>query len=158
MAIKILSAHEEDIPEILELMRAFAEFEKLSEFCTVDEPRLREAMFGDKGFVEGLVARDNGRAVGYALFYPNFSSFRGQRGFYLEDIYVSPAYQGKRIGEAMLKAIAASARSRGFERIDFQVLDWNTSAIGFYVKLGAVRDDSERHFKFTDAAFDSLAS
>ena len=68
----------------------------------------------------------------YSIFYPNFASFRGQRGMYLEDIYISPDYRGRGIGEAMLREIARIAAAHGFERIDFQVLDWNKPAIDFY--------------------------
>lgn len=101
---------------------------------------------------------DGDTAIGYALFFPNFSSFRGQCGFYLDDIYVNAEYRGKGVGKLMLKQIARRAKDRGFERIDFLVLDWNTPASGFYQKLGAVRDSDERHFKFTDQAFERLAS
>jgi len=104
------------------------------------------------------VALVDGKGVGYAFFFPNFASFRGQRGFYLEDIYIAESYRGKGVGEAMLRELARLAASRGYERIDFVVLDWNTSAIEFYKKLGAEMDRSERHFKFTDDAFRSLAS
>ncbi len=147
-----------DIPDVVALIREFADFEQLSKYCEVTEERLREALFGDDAVVEGLVALDRERIVGYALFFPNFSSFRGQRGFYLDDIYVAADYRGQRVGEAMLRRIAGIAASRGFERIDLMVLDWNKKAADFYDKLGAVRDDDERHFKFTDDAFRRLLS
>lgn len=147
-----------DIPAVVALIREFADFEQLSKYCEVTEERLREALFGDDAVVEGLVALDRERIVGYALFFPNFWSFRGQRGFYLDDIYVAADYRGQRVGEAMLRRIAGIAASRGFERIDFMVLDWNKKAADFYSNLGAVRDDDERHFKFTDDAFRRLLS
>ena len=101
---------------------------------------------------------DGETPIGYALFYPSFASFRGQRGLYLEDIYIKQEYRGKGVGETVLKHLAKMAKGRGFERIDFQVLDWNTPAIKFYEKLGAEMDTSERHFKYTDEAFENLAS
>ena len=146
-----------DIPSIIALMREFAEYENLAQHCEITAERLHAAMFGNGAVAEGLCAFDGDTAVGYAIFYPNFASFRGQIGLYLEDIYVTQDYRGKGIGEALLRQVARLALSRGYERMDFQVLDWNTSAIGFYKNLGAVMDHSERHFKFTDAAFKTLA-
>ena len=147
---------EGDIPQVISLMQEFAEYEHLSEYCTVTCDRMRTAMFGDGHVADGLCAFDGDRPIGYAIFYPNFSSFRGQRGLYLEDIYVDQEHRGKGIGEAMLREVARTADERGFERIDFMVLDWNEPAVKFYEKLGAVRDSEERHFKFTDEAFRSL--
>jgi len=105
-----------------------------------------------------LIAIDGENRVGYALFYPNFSSFRGERGLHLDDIYIRDEYRGTGVGETMLRDIAHIAASRGFERIDFQVLDWNTAAVKFYKKLGAVSNDEETHFKFAGEAFTALAS
>jgi GNAT superfamily N-acetyltransferase len=146
-----------DLAEVIRLMRDFAEFEKLLDGFETTEDRMNAAMFGTDAFVHGLVAEDGDKIVAYALFYPNYLSFRGQRGFWLEDLYVSSDHRRSGLGEKMLKEIAKAAASRGFERIDFVVLDWNSNAIGFYTKLGAVRDPSESHFKFTDNAFLDLA-
>ncbi|MEO6654657.1 MAG: GNAT family N-acetyltransferase [Pyrinomonadaceae bacterium] len=158
MQPKIRSLQPADLASVVSLMREFASFENLSDFCTVTVERLDAAMFGDDAVVEGLIAFDDQIPVAYALFYPNFSSFRGQRGLYLEDIYINDKYRGIGLGENMVKEIARMAASRGFERIDFLVLDWNTPAVKFYNKLGAIRDGEERHFKFTDEAFIKLAS
>lgn len=155
--IEIRGVTEGDIPALLEMLREFAEYEKLVEYLEVDSERLERAFFSDEATVEGLIACAGAQAVGYAFFFPNFASFRGQRGFYLEDIYIRPAYRGRGIGEAILREIARLGACRGFERIDFVVLDWNTSAIGFYKQLGADIDESERHFKFTDQRFKDLA-
>ena len=157
MEIEIRNAVLHDIPQIVELMRRFAEYERLLDHFEATEESLADAMFGHEAFVNGLVADNNGRLAGYALFYQNYATFRGQRGMYLEDIYISPEFQGKGIGEAMLRRLAKIAIDRGCGRIDFQVLEWNRPAISFYEKLGAVRDDTERHFKFTDEAFRRLA-
>ena len=158
MGITIRVATENDIPAVISLIHEFAAFEELSDFCEVDKSRLSIAMFGAGGFVQGLIAEDGERPVGYALYFRNFSSFRGQRGFYLDDIYVTEAYRGQGVGEMMLRKIARHATSEGLERIDFLVLDWNTPAAGFYRKLGAIHDPEERHYKFTDDAFRRLAS
>ena len=146
-----------DVPAIIALMREFAVFEDLLDFFEITDDRLSQVLFGEGTFVNALIAEADGRVCAYSIFYPNFASFRGQLGMYLEDIYITADYRGRGIGDAMLREIARIAAKRGFERIDFQVLDWNTAAIDFYEKLGAVRDDIERHFKFTDKAFADLA-
>ena len=149
---------EPDLKDVVALIREFAEFEDLLAHCEVTVERLRTAMFGSSRVVEGLIARDADEPVGYCLFFPNFSSFRGHRGLYLDDIYVTASHRGAGLGEAMLREVARKAAERGFERIDFLVLDWNEPAMAFYKKLGAVEDPSERHLKFTDEAFGRLAS
>lgn len=157
MDFQIKTIEEQNLPQIIEMIREFAAFENLSDFCEVTEENLTEAMFSERSCVEGLVAFDGERAIGYALFYENFASFRGQRGFYLEDLYVKPEFRGYRVGEAFLKRITRIAKTRNFQRIDFLVLDWNESAIKFYDKLGAKRDESERHFRFVGEAFENLS-
>ena len=156
--MKIKNATPENVPQIIALMREFAEYENLLEFFEATEERLETALFGDGKVAEAILAFDGETPLAYAVFFPNFATFRGQRGIYLEDIFITKDARGMGLGEMMLKHIAKLAKARGFERIDFQVLEWNTPAIGFYEKLGAIRDDEERHFKFTDAAFQNLAA
>jgi ribosomal protein S18 acetylase RimI-like enzyme len=158
MNLKIKKAGEKDIPAILGLLREFAEYENLLEFFEVNEERLRAALFDETAVAEAIVAVADDKTVGYAIFYPNFATFRGQRGIYLEDIYIQPEHRRGGTGKAMLTFIAKLAKERGYERMDFVVLDWNTPAINFYKKLGAEIDHSERHFKFVDDAFEDLAS
>lgn len=154
----IETATERDVPEILRMLQEFAEFEKLSEFCTVTEEKLREAMFGEKPCVEGLMAFDEAEnAIGYALFYENFASFRGQRGIYLEDLYVAPEARGSGAGFAVLKHLANIARDRSCERMDWLVLKWNECAIRFYEKLGAEIDADEHHCKLVGESFEKFA-
>lgn len=157
MNLQIKKAELENIPQIIALLREFAEYENLLDYVEITEERLEIALFGEGKTAEAIVAFDGENPIGYAVFYPSFSTFRGQRGFYLEDIYITKHYRKKGVGEMILKFIANLAKSRGFERIDFLVLEWNTPAVEFYKKLGAVRDDEERHFKFTDEAFQKLA-
>lgn len=152
----IREAQLSDVPKIVSLLADFAAFENLSEYLTITEDDLREAMFGEGSFVEGLICDLNGETAGFAIFYPRFSSFRGQRGYYLEDIYVDSAYRGRGFGEALLSEIARKGKARGFERIDFQVLEWNFAAIEFYKSLGAVIEDEDKHLKFVDEAFERL--
>jgi len=154
----IRDATRNDVPVITALMRDFAAFEELSEYFEATTEQLAAAMFGEQAFVNGLVAEDNDKVIAYALFYQNYATFRGQRGMYLEDLFISQAHRGSGIGEAMIRRVAQIAKQQGCERIDFQVLEWNSSAIGFYEKLGADREETERHFKFTDAAFEKLAT
>ena len=156
MPIHIEKAAEENILQIYALMREFAEYENLLDSFETTEARLKTALFGDGKVAEAILAFDGKTPVAYAIFFPNFATFRGQRGIYLEDIFITKNFRGKGVGAMMLKYIAKLAKSRGFERIDFQVLKWNTPAIAFYEKLGAVRDEEERHFKFTDEAFQNL--
>ena len=156
--ITINKAVENDIPQILSLLREFAEYENLLDYLEVTEERLKAALFGENKIAEAIVAFDDETAIGYAIFFPHFSTFRGQRGFYLEDIFISKDFRGRGVGELMLKYIATLAKSRGFERIDFQVLEWNAPAIRFYENLGAERNDEDRHFKFSGEAFENLAS
>jgi len=156
MDIQIRKSSPDEVSAIVRLMRDFAEYENLAEYCEITEERLFDVMFGEDAFVEGLVAFCEKEPVAYAMFYPYFASFRGQCGYYLEDIFIAEDFRRNGLGEAMVKIIAKLARQRGFERIDFQVLEWNAPAVKFYEKLGAIRDDSERHFKFIDASFASL--
>jgi len=154
---RIENVLEKDVPQIIALIREFAAYENLSDFCEVTEERLSAALFGGAKVAEAIVAFQEDAAIGYAIFYPNFASFRGQRGLYLEDIYIKQEFRGAGLGEAMLKYIAKLGKAGGFERIDFQVLEWNTPAVKFYEKLGATRDEEERHFRFVGESFAKLA-
>lgn len=157
MSVTIRQLLPADIEQVLGLLREFAEFEKLSEYCTATPERFYAALFGEASIVSGLVAADAGTIVAYALFYPNFASFRGERGLYLEDIYITPTHQRTGLGRKLLAELARTCLERGYERIDFQVLDWNTNAIDFYRSLGAVSNDDETHFKFGIQPINKLA-
>lgn len=156
--LKIETANEKDITQIIAFIKEFAEFEKLNQYFEVTEESLREALFGKRTCVEALMAFYDSVPVGYAFFFPNFASFRGQRGMYLEDLYVSPEVRGKGVGVALIKRVAQIAKERGCVRLDFLVLDWNENAIRFYETLGAKVDDSCRPFRIVDEDFERLAS
>src|SRR5688572_27116051 len=158
MNLQIRKAASNDIPAIIELMTEFAEFENLSDSLEITPEKFFDAMFGENAFVEGLVAFDDETPVAYAIFLPYFSSFRGQRSVYLEDIYITENYRKSGLGEKMLREIARTGKEKGAQRMDFQVLDWNAPAINFYKKHGAVIDAAERHVKFTDEAFQKLTN
>ena len=158
MSITIRNIKENDLAAVVDLMQSFAEYENLAEYCTVTTERLYRAMFSSEAVVEGLIAYDDETPIAYALFHPNFSSFRGEMGLYLEDIYILTEYRRHKLGLQMLSKIASIAKLRGLERIDFLVLDWNTPAVNFYLKHGAESYDGESHFKFAGEAFAHLAS
>ena len=158
MPITIRNICKGDLTAVIALMRSFAEYENLAEYCTVTTERLHRAMFGVDAFVEGLIALEDDKPIAYALFHLNFSSFRGEMGLYLEDIYVLAEYRHNKLGLKLLQKIAAIAKERGLERIDFLVLDWNEPAVNFYLKHGAESFTDESHFKFSGDAFQRLAS
>ncbi|MGQ0586965.1 MAG: GNAT family N-acetyltransferase [Gammaproteobacteria bacterium] len=126
-----------DVPEILRLIRALAEYEKLSGEVVATEAALTETLFGSKAAAEVLLAEAEGRAVGFALFFHNYSTFLAKPGIHLEDLFVEPAHRGRGLGKQLLQAIARLAVERGCGRFEWAVLDWNEPAIGFYQSLGA---------------------
>jgi ribosomal protein S18 acetylase RimI-like enzyme len=158
MNILIESVTPADIETLVAMLHEFAEFENLSEYCEVTVEKLNTAMFGDGSFVRALIARDGNDAIGYAIYYPSFASFSGQRSMYLEDLYVKEPYRGHGLGERLLSRVAKDAAASGADRLDFMVLDWNEPAVKFYKKLGAGVNDDERHYKFQGDAFWKLAN
>ena len=126
-----------DIPEILTLIRELAEYEKLSHSVTADENLLKENLFGKNKYAEVVFAEYDGKLAGQALFFYNFSTFKGKPGIYLEDLYVRPAFRKKGIGKELLKYLIELAKVKNCGRIEWVVLDWNQSAIDFYKSIGA---------------------
>lgn len=147
----------DDTAAIALLIREFAEFEKLTDWCEVTDADLRQAICGRKSFVRALVAMAENRYVGYALYFPIFKSFRGERSIFLEDLYVTPEFRGQGLGFVMLREVAKYAREQGFTRMDWQALKWNEAAIEFYKNLGAESDDENFDFRLRGAAFQKLA-
>ncbi|GIW12511.1 MAG: N-acetyltransferase [Dehalococcoidia bacterium] len=136
-AVQVRSARPEDSPAIVQLILELAEYEQLRHHAQPDAERLREHLFGPQPFAEALVAEAEGGIIGYALFFPTYSTFRTQPGLYLEDLYVQPAYRRRGIGTALIASVAACAVARGCTRLEWSVLTWNASAIRFYEQLGA---------------------
>jgi hypothetical protein len=129
-----------DIPALMQMIRALAEYEKLAHLVVADERGLAAALFGERPAVEALIAREpgeNGAAAGFALFFHTFSTFLGQRGLWLEDLFVYPQFRGSGLGRRLLVELAEEARRRGCGRFEWAVLDWNAPAIGFYERMGA---------------------
>jgi GNAT superfamily N-acetyltransferase len=126
-----------DVPIILELIRALAEYERAPNDVVATEQILQETLFGKKPAAEVLLLFENEAAAGFALFFHNFSTWIGRPGLYLEDLFVRPEHRGKGYGRGLLMELAKIARDRNCGRMEWAVLDWNEPAIQFYRKLGA---------------------
>ena len=130
-------AQPSDVPTILGFVKALAEFERLAHEVTADEATLERSLFGPRAYAECLLAFVDESPAGFALFFHNFSTFKGKPGLYLEDIYVEPAYRSHGIGLALFRELAKIALARDCQRFEWSVLDWNEKAIAFYRRLGA---------------------
>jgi GNAT superfamily N-acetyltransferase len=126
-----------DLPAIVGLIRELAEFEKLAHLVVVTPESLAPHLFGPRPAAEAVVAEAGGQVVAFALYFTNFSTFLGQPGLYLEDLYVQPAHRSRGLGRALLRHLGALAVARGCGRFEWSVLDWNENAISFYEKMGA---------------------
>lgn len=126
-----------DVPVLFQLIQALAEYEKLSHAVTGNADVLKKHLFGSRPYAEAILAEYAGQAVGFALFFPNFSTFLTQPGIYLEDLFVLPEYRRQGIGKAILSYLAHLAVERGCGRLEWSVLDWNEPAIAFYRRMGA---------------------
>jgi len=126
----------EDTPLILSFIRALAAYEQMADQVIATEELLAEQLF-DRGNAEVLFALEDGKEVGFALFFHNFSTFLGRAGLYLEDLYVLPEHRGRGYGKALLRQLARIARERGYGRMEWWCLDWNRPSIDFYLSLGA---------------------
>jgi GNAT superfamily N-acetyltransferase len=153
----IRPANAADVPTIARLIRALAEYERLTHALDLDEGRLREHLFGPRPFAEVLLAEDRGVVVGYALFFTNYSTFRCQPTLYLEDLFVVPDQRGRGHGKALLAAVARKAVQRGCGRLEWTVLDWNEPAIRFYRSLGAEAMDTWTINRLSGEALTALA-
>jgi GNAT superfamily N-acetyltransferase len=139
MSISIRPADAADVPVILEFIRGLAAYEKLSHEVEATEEKLRTTLFGSRPAAECVLAFEDGVAAGFALFFPNYSTFLARPGLYLEDLFVKPECRGRGIGKALLLHLARLANARGYGRMEWSVLDWNEPAIAFYESIGARR-------------------
>jgi GNAT superfamily N-acetyltransferase len=153
----IRAATESDVPLILQFIRDLAEYERLSHKVIATEERLRASLFGSPRFAEVIIGEEDGAAVGFALFFHNYSTFLAQPGIYLEDLFVKPDARGRGYGKALLARLAQLARERGCGRVEWAVLDWNAPSIAFYKALGAVPMDEWTVFRLTGDALEKLA-
>ncbi len=152
----IRPATRDDVPLILTLVRELATYEKLAQDVVATEETLATSLFGRRPAAEVLIAEFHGAAVGFALFFPNYSTFLGKAGIYLEDLFVRPGARGRGVGRALFSRLAAVATERGCGRLEWAVLDWNVSAVGFYEKLGAAAMDDWTIYRLTGDALSSL--
>ncbi|GAC1453519.1 MAG: GNAT family N-acetyltransferase [Steroidobacteraceae bacterium] len=155
--ITIRSAAAHETPQVLAFIRELAVYEHLEHEVTASAADLSAALFGPRRYADVVFACLDGVPVGFALFFHNFSTFRGKPGIYLEDLFVRPAARGRGIGKRLLAWLAATALERGCARLDWAVLDWNEPALGFYRRLGAVAQDDWTTFRLTDGPLQRLA-
>ena len=156
-AIRIERATERDVPLILRLITGLSEYEKLAHEVTATEAGLRETLFGPRPAADVIIAYAGAEAAGFALFFPNFSTFLGKPGLYLEDLFVRPEWRGRGLGLALMKHLAKTAVERGCGRFEWSVLDWNPPAIGVYQGLGARLMDGWSLGRVTGDALTRLA-
>ena len=155
--IRIERATERDVPLILELIQGLAVYEKLAHEVTATEAGLRETLFGARPAADVIIAYAGDTPAGFALFFPNYSTFLGKPGLYLEDLFVRPEYRGQGLGLALMKRLAQIAVERGRGRFEWSVLDWNEPAIGFYESLGAKLMDGWSIVRVNGEALTALA-
>lgn len=126
-----------DVPVLFDLIKALAEYEKLSHAVTGNADSLEKHLFGERPYAEAILAECGGQVVGWVLFFYNYSTFLTQPGIYIEDLFVLPEYRGRGIGKSLVAHVALLAVKRGCGRLEWSVLDWNQPAIAFYQGLGA---------------------
>jgi GNAT superfamily N-acetyltransferase len=153
----IRKARLEDVPLILRMIRALAEYEELSDAVTTTEDQLRDTLF-ERRAAEVLLAYAGDEAAGFAVFFQNFSTFLGRPGIYLEDLFVRPEWRGRGLGTRLFARVAQLAVERDCGRMEWSVLDWNESAIGFYRNLGAHPMDDWTVFRLTGAGLTEVAA
>ena len=157
MSLSIRPARPGEAPLVLAFVRELAEYEKLAHEVDATEAMLDAALFGPHRPVFCDFAEWDGEPVGFALWFLNFSSFRGRNGIYLEDIFVRPAFRSRGIGKALLKHLAQRCVAEGWTRVEWAVLDWNTPSIDFYKSQGAVLADEWTICRVSGAALERLA-
>ncbi len=155
---RVRRVRREDLPAVAELVHALAEYERLSADCHLTAGQLNEALFAPSPALFGHVAEVEGEVAGFALWFLNFSTFRGVHGIFLEDLFVRPELRGQGLGRALLKELAEECVRRGYARLEWSVLDWNTPSIGFYRSLGATPMDDWTVFRLTDEALTTLGT
>jgi GNAT superfamily N-acetyltransferase len=155
--VTIRPAREEDTSVILEMIRALAEYERLSHLVVADTERLRTSLFGTRPAAEVLLACAGTECVGFALFFQTYSTFLAAPGLYLEDLFVKPEWRRKAIGYSLLIHLAKLATERRCGRLEWSVLNWNEPSIDFYKRLGAVPLDEWTTYRLQEQALQNLA-
>ena len=157
MGTIIRSATAADVGQILAFVRALAAFERAPDAVVATEEGLLRDGFGPNPFYSCLMAEHDGQPAGFALFFYNYSTWMGRPGIYLEDLFVLPELRGLGIGKALLQRVAAFAVEKGCQRLQWEVLDWNTPAIEFYSAMGAEFLDDWRNVRLSGEAIKRLA-
>lgn len=158
LAIDIRPAKSADVPIVLRLIKALAEYERLTHEVVATETSVRETLFGSRPRAEAVIACAGDEPVGFAVWFHNYSTFLSRPGLYLEDVFVLPEWRGRGVGRALLRHLARIAVSRGCGRMEWAVLDWNEPAIRFYRGLGARSMDDWTVYRLTGDALARLAS
>jgi GNAT superfamily N-acetyltransferase len=153
----IREAGPDDVPAVVGLVHELAEYERSPELCTLTEDQLHAAVFGPEAVAHCHVAEVADEVVGCAIWFRNFSTWRGVPGIYLEDLFVRPSHRGGGLGKALLAELAAVCVERGYARLEWQVLDWNEPSIGFYRSLGAVAMDEWTTYRLDGEALTAFA-
>ena len=156
MELTFRFTEERDTPLILDFIKWLADYEQLLDQVVADEATLTDQLFRKKN-AEVLFALEDGKEVGFALFFHNFSTFLGRSGLYLEDLFVLPEHRGKGYGKAILQKLAAIALERGCGRMEWWCLDWNKPSIDFYRSLGAEPMSDWTVYRLTGETLNSLA-
>ncbi len=154
----IRRARPADVPEIYRLIGELAEYERSLAEVVATEQDVRSSLFGPHPTVFAHVAEHEGGVAGFAMWFLNYSTWRGRSGIYLEDLYVTPKVRGRGLGKALLAELAGICVEHGYGRLEWSVLDWNSPAIGFYRSLGAVAMDEWTVFRLTGAPLAGLAA
>lgn len=156
--IDIRPATEADTAQILQFIRELSRYERLEHEVVATEAQLRETLFGARRYAEVLIASAADEPVGFALFFHNYSTFMGQPGIYLEDLYVKANMRAQGIGRQLLRRLARIAIERRCARLEWAVLEWNAPSIAFYRNLGARPLEDWRTFRLTGAALEQLGA
>jgi GNAT superfamily N-acetyltransferase len=156
--LQIRSATGEDARLLLEMIREFAEHVRMLNKVVATEERLRQTLFGPHHYAEALLAEWSGEPVGFAVFFHTYSTFRGEPGMYLEDLFVRAAARGRGVGSSLLARVARIAKERACGRLEWSTLDWNEPAIRFYRHLGAQPHEGSTMFGLLGEALNRLAA
>ena len=157
MSVAIRPAAPGDEAEILRMVRALAAFENEPDAVVATEAMLTETLFGEHAQVHAHIAEQDGRAVGLALWFLNYSTWTGRPGLYLEDLFVDPTARKAGVARALMVALAGEALARGCARMDWAVLDWNTEAMKFYSAIGARRHEGWQPWRIEGEGIERLA-
>jgi GNAT superfamily N-acetyltransferase len=155
--VSVRPVRPDDVPAVVALVEELADYEKALHEVRLTEEQLTDVLFGPSPALFGHVAEVDGQVAGIALWFLNFSTWRGTHGIYLEDLYVQPQHRGSGLGRELLRTLAAVCVERGYSRLEWSVLDWNTPSIDFYKAAGAVRMDEWTVFRLTDEALNRFA-